>query len=298
MAVRIWIVCPCFLDTASFRRVRDEAAAVLAADAPGAQVTFVLVDDSAGQDPDVAGIATLPDVQVVTPPYNLGHQGALVFALRGLGRVLDDGDYVVTMDADGEDRPHDLGRLLAPLFSDRDNLHKVGLARRTYRSESTIFKVFYAAFKLVFFALTGTVIRSGNFVAYRGWLLKQVIYHPHFDYCYASSFVSLPMKTEPVPLPRGNRYAGRSRMGYMGLFTHGVRMLMPFSERIAVRGMLASTVLLGASVVALAIALPLRWDPRWALFGVFYATLTLGILVLLFATFSQSKAHSLSQLRE
>ena len=298
MAVRIWVVCPCFFDTASFRRVRDEAAAVLSTGAPGAHVTFVLIDDSAGQDPDVAGIVALPDVRVVTPPYNLGHQGALVFALRGLGRVVANDDYVVTMDADGEDRPADLGHLLAPLLSDRDNLHKVGLARRTHRTESTIFKIFYAAFRLVFFTLTGTVIRSGNFVAYRGWLLKQVIYHPHFDFCYASSFVSLPMQIELVPLPRGTRYAGRSRMGYMGLFTHGVRMLMPFSERVAVRGILASTVLLGASAVALVLAIALRWDPRWALFGVFYATLLIGVLVLLFATFSQAKARSLSHLQE
>jgi hypothetical protein len=296
--MRVWIVCPCFFDTASFSRVREEATAVLRAVVPDAQLTFVLVDDSAGQDPDVAGMATLRDVQIVTPPYNLGHQGALVFALRGLGRALEQDDYVVTMDADGEDRPEDLGRLLAPLLATRDNLHKVSLAHRTHRAESATFKVLYSAFKLVFVALTGTVIRSGNFVAYRGWLLKQVIYHPHFDHCYASSFVSLPMQTELVPLPRGSRYAGQSRMGYMGLFTHGVRMLMPFSERIATRGILASSVLLGVSALTLAVALALRCDPRWALAGVFYATLTLGIFVLLFATFSQSKARSLRGLKD
>jgi hypothetical protein len=278
--------------------VREEATAVLRAVVPEAQLTFVLVDDSAGQDPDVAGMATLRDVQIVTPPYNLGHQGALVFALRGLGRALEQDDYVVTMDADGEDRPDDLGRLMAPLLADRDNLHKVSLAHRTQRAESATFKVLYSAFKLVFLALTGTVIRSGNFVAYRGWLLKQVIHHPHFDHCYASSFVSLPMQIALVPLPRGSRYGGQSRMGYMGLFTHGVRMLMPFSERIATRGILASSVLLGVSAMTLAVALARRWDPRWALAGVFYGTLTLGIFVLLFATFSQSKARSLRGLKD
>jgi hypothetical protein len=296
--MRIWIVCPCYFDTMSFARVREEATMVLRSVTPDAELRFVLVDDSAGQDPAVAVIAAFPDVQIVTPPYNLGHQGALVFALRGLGRTLDEHDFVVTMDADGEDRPADLGQLLAPLLANRDNLHKVSLAHRTHRAESAIFKVLYSAFKLVFFALTGTVIRSGNFVAYRGWLLKQVIYHPHFDHCYASSFVSLPMQTELVPLARGHRYGGQSRMGYMGLFTHGIRMLMPFSERVATRGILASTVLLGASLVILLIALASRWDPRWALFGVFYATLTLGIFVLLFATFSQSKARSLRGLKD
>ncbi len=296
--MRVWIVCPCFFDTAPFSRVREEATTALRALVPEAQVTFVLVDDSAGQDPAVAAMAIHPDVQIVTPPYNLGHQGALVFALRGLGRALDERDYVVTMDADGEDRPGDLEQLLAPLLGNRDNLHKVSLARRTHRVESATFKVFYSAFKLVFLALTGTVIRSGNFVAYRGWLLKQVIHHPHFDHCYASSFVSLPMQTELVPLSRGARFGGQSRMGYMGLFTHGIRMLMPFSERIATRGILASSVLFGVSLVSLAVALARRWDPRWSAAGVFFATLTLGIFVLLFATFSQSKARSLRGLKD
>ena len=213
--MRIWIVTPCFFDTEPFSRVREEATAVLRAAVPAAQLTFVLVDDSAGQDAAVAALAALPDVQIVRPPYNLGHQGALVFALRDLGRTLDEDDYVVTMDADGEDRPADLGQLLAPLLGSPDNLHKVSLAHRTQREESATFKILYSAFKLVFMALTGTVIRSGNFVAYRGWLLKQVIYHPHFDHCYASSFVSLPIRPSWCPCGKGGTRATR----YMGLYT-------------------------------------------------------------------------------
>ncbi len=296
--MRIWVVCPCFFDTASFRRVREEALVALRSAAPNAEVTFVLVDDTAGQDHAVPDVAALPDVQVIAPPYNLGHQGALVYALRRLGDTVRDDDFIVTMDSDGEDQPADLAALLAPLLSDPDNVHKVSLARRTRRHEGLAFKTFYAVFKLVFRTLTGTVIRSGNFVAYRGWLLNEVIHHPHFDHCYSSSFISLPMQTVPVPLARGRRFAGRSHMGFGGLFVHGVRMLMPFGERIAARGIIVSAPILVASVAALIATMVLRANPMWPMFGVCFATLTLGLCVLLFATFSHSKARNLRGLQD
>jgi polyisoprenyl-phosphate glycosyltransferase len=292
--MRLWVACPCFFDTESFLRVRIETRAILREVVPRASVTFLLIDDTAGQDLAIASLNELPDVQVVAPPYNLGHQGALVYALRGLGHSVNDDDFVVTMDSDGEDQPADVGALLEPLLHATDNLHKVSIARRTRRHESLVFKLFYAAFKTAFRLLTGTLVRSGNFVAYRGWLLRQVIYHPHFDHCYSSSFVSLPMQVDFVPLARGRRYGGRSRMGYMGLFSHGLRMLMPFSERIATRGIMASLLVLSISGLCLVLGVGLGWAALWpAALGLFGGALMLGFSILLFATFSQTKARSL-----
>lgn len=260
---------------------------------PEAPVQFVLIDDTAGQDPAIRPIAKESGIQVIAPPYNLGHQGALVFALRGLGSLIQETDVVVTMDADGEDRPKDLTALVTALLKEQDNLHRVSIAIRTQRTESIAFKVFYLAFKIVFRTLTGTVIRNGNFAAYRGWLLREVIFHPHFDQCYSSSFMSLPMQIEKVPLPRGTRYEGKSKMGFMGLFTHGIRMLMPFSERIATRGMIVSV---GAMTLSLGVFLTEIFLGRFdvlPLFTLTLAALGLGVCVILFATFSQNKARSL-----
>ncbi len=296
--MKVWIVSPCFFDTASFLRVRDEAKQSLISELPGTELTFVLIDDSAGQDRAVKDVAELEDIRVVRPPYNLGHQGALVFALREMGGVVKEDDLIVTMDADGEDRPQDLGDLIAPLLRNRHNLQKVSIARRTRRSETVLFKVLYSCFKAVFRTLTGTVVRNGNFAAYRGWLLHEVIFHPHFDQCYSASFISLPMQIEMVPLPRGERYGGKSRMGYTNLITHGIRMLMPFSERIATRGMVASAILLCVCAVGLLGSLIVGWPVVVPILGLTCGTLTLGIFVLLFATFSQSKSHTLRRLSE
>ena len=178
---RLWVVCPCFFDVPSFVRVRSELLEVVAAEQLGARPRFVVVDDTAGRDPGVATLLEHDDTRVLTPPYNLGHQGAIVYALRRLSGEMRAEDLVVTMDSDGQDRPRDLPALLAPLRAQPDNLQLVSVARRTSRVESWPFKVSYFAFRVVFRILTGTVVRSGNFAAFRGRFGQETIFHPHVD---------------------------------------------------------------------------------------------------------------------
>ncbi|MGE4232444.1 MAG: glycosyltransferase family 2 protein [Bacteriovoracia bacterium] len=284
--MKIWIVSPCYFDVKSFERVRQEVLASSSLDRSLPEIRFVLIDDSARQDAEVVTLRRHSDVFVITPPYNLGHQAALVFALRTLRQKIAPQDIVVTMDSDGEDRPADVPILVRSLMQNPSELHRVSIARRTQRKETLLFKLFYSCFKTLFLFSTGTIVRNGNFVAFRGWFLENLIFHPHFDQCYASSFISLPLTITFVPLPRGNRFEGKSKMGYFGLVTHGIRMLMPFSEKIAVRGLVASSlgfVFFGA---------------LWKTIPAFVCLMFIGMFALLFATFSQTKARSLRGLVE
>ena len=111
----------------------------------------------------------------------------------------------------------------------------------------------YLFFRTIFRALTGTTVRSGNFAAQRGASLVATIDHPSFDLCYSSSLLALRRPTAMVPCARGHRYAGRSRMSTYGLIAHGIRMMLPYSERIAVRAFLSSLASL-AVLVAGAVA--------------------------------------------
>jgi len=287
----IWVVTPCFYDIPSFKRVQGEVKEILGPQDGSTDLRFVVVDDSAGQDREVQTLAAEASLTVITPPYNLGHQGALVFGLRKLGLEVAPDDMIVTMDSDGEDRPIDLSALLAPLMERKDNLHVVSVAKRTKRKESVQFKLMYFFYKIFFWTLTGKIIRNGNFAAMRGWFLKEVIFHPHFDQSYSSTFVSLPLQLFAVPIPRGDRYFGKSKMGLFGLITHGFRMLMPFSEKIAIRVIIFSA--LGFSLAFATLAAG-QIQLSFAL-----VELSVGIFIfglLLFSTFSQTKSQALRQL--
>jgi len=55
--------------------------------------------------------------------------------------------------------------------------------------------------------------------------------------------VGLNVPTILVPCERGRRTIGQSRMGLSALVRHGLGMLMPFTDRIATRALLAFAVL-------------------------------------------------------
>ncbi len=255
----------------------------------------------------MASLAELDDVTVLQPPFNLGHQRALVYALRkALPRIADD-DAVVTLDADGEDRPEDLPRLLATLTGRPPAERRVVLALRTKRRESIGFKVLYRLFRLLFRSLTGATVRSGNFAAMPGAIAKRALLHPTFDLSYSSAILALDLPVEFVPCERGERYEGRSKMTYGKLAMHGLRMLMPFTDRIAIRALAAFVFfgILGALLAAVVVCLKLftssaipGWTSYIALGALIVSLVALGNFVSLFVLFSQTRAVSLASIEE
>ena len=304
--VRLWVVCPSYRDVASFTLLRERVLEVLGVTGNLA-IRFVLVDDTGGFDPEIADLEPLDDVAIVTLPFNVGHQRAIVCALRTILPHVDDSDLIVTMDADGEDRPEDLPRMLAPLTEVPIEAGRLCVARRTERHESIRFRVMYICFRAMFRLLTGTTVRSGNYASYRGQLARRMLLHPYFDLCYSSTLVSLDIAVTQVPCPRGLRYAGRSRMNLLRLFMHGTRMLMPFTDRIAVRALTFFTTIFGIGVVLSLVVVGIRIFtdaavPGWAtatLLGILILSFSaLGNFVVLFVVFSHSRGISMAGLEE
>ncbi|MBI2810494.1 MAG: glycosyltransferase [Candidatus Melainabacteria bacterium] len=130
----LWVLCPCYYDFASVVELTKRAQQAINKAFPNSfQVRFVPIDDSGGQDIEFRTQVSFP--MSLTVPYNLGHQGALVYALRQMSGIVEDHDYIVTLDADGEDRPEDLPALLAPLLDKGEEYSLVTLAERTKRQE-------------------------------------------------------------------------------------------------------------------------------------------------------------------
>jgi polyisoprenyl-phosphate glycosyltransferase len=306
--VKTWIVIPVYRDVGSFEILRKNLLEVLASE--DADPTFVVIDDTAGQDPEIDRLRAYDDVTVLCPPFNLGHQRAIVYALRKILPRVGDDEAIVTLDADGEDQPADLPRLLAPLRKKEGEAHlqqQVVLALRTKRRESIGFKIFYRLFRLMFRALTGATVRSGNFAAMPGSLARRVLVHPSFDLSYSSAILALDVPVAYVPCERGERYEGRSKMTYGRLAMHGLRMLMPFTDRIAIRALAAFVFfgVLGGLLAALVVCFKLftssaipGWTSYIALGSLIVSLVALGNFVSLFVLFSQTRAVSLANIED
>jgi glycosyltransferase involved in cell wall biosynthesis len=300
--VSIWVVTPVYRDVRSFTILRDRLLEVLGTEQPAGAARFVVIDDTAGQDEEIETLRAFDDVSVLTPPFNLGHQRAIVYALRKILPGVADDDAIVTLDADGEDRPEDLPRLLAAMRGEQ----RVALALRTKRRESLQFKLMYRLFRILFRALTGTTVRSGNFAAMPGSVAKRALRHPTFDLSYSSAILALDLAIEYVPCERGERYEGRSKMTFGRLGMHALRMLMPFTDRIAIRALavFVASLVLGAMLALVVICIKLFGNsvPGWATFTVLGALIVslvaLGNFVTLFVLFSQNRAFSLASIED
>jgi len=117
--------------------------------------------------------------------------------------------------------------------------------------------------------------------------------------------VSLNLPITFIPCERGTRYTGRSRMDFQKLFVHGLRMLMPFTDRIAIRALVAFSLTFGVGIVLSLTVVAVRLFSRAAIPGWATSTLllililsftALGNFVMLFAVFSQSRGISLANL--
>ena len=80
----------------------------------------------------------------------------------GLCEIVDreEIDAAIVMDGDGEDRPVEIGTLLAVA---RQYPGQIVLAERTERSETLRFRFGYFLYKLLFRAMTGRTINFGNY---------------------------------------------------------------------------------------------------------------------------------------
>src|SRR6266567_8242353 len=128
---------------------------------PQFAVRVLLVDD--GSPDGIEGWRpfehkALMGVSVLHLRANLGHQRAICAGLCHIHEALSC-DFIVVMDADGEDRPKDAVQLIERALG-RSN--PVLFAERRKRLVGTLFRVGYAAFRLAHRILTGVSVRVGN----------------------------------------------------------------------------------------------------------------------------------------
>ena len=224
---RIEIFIPIFFDSAAFALMRQRMETLLSG---RYRLQFHLLDDSAGLDTSLAALAG-SNTLIHVLPRRMGHQAALVFGLKNYLPAGSD-YWVVTMDADGEDRPEDLLQLLQQKEKEENAFV---LAKRTERKESLSFKVMYFFYKRLFRLLTGLIVESGNFAVYSPDAIRAILPFLGFRFVYSSSLLAYGRPLLFVPCPKGNRLAGESKMDVLRLIRHGLIMLIPFWPLILLR---------------------------------------------------------------
>jgi hypothetical protein len=241
-------------------------------------VPFVVaVDDGSVSQPVSAALLEQAGLQgiVLRLKRNVGHQRAIAIGLNYVAEHYPMAQVVV-MDSDGEDKPSTIAELLRVL--DNDNTDVV-VAQRKSRVETFKFKAFYVVYKVIFQLLTGKRISFGNFMALKPAAVKRLAAMQELWIHVAGSVLVSRLRLATCPLDRGARYAGQSKMNFVGLALHGFKGLMVFAEDVLVRVGIACAVVATGSVVGSCAAIVLKVigfaTPGWF-------SVALGILLLVF----------------
>jgi polyisoprenyl-phosphate glycosyltransferase len=210
-------------------------------------------------------------IEILELSRNLGHQRAIAVGLA-FAQQKRPCRAVVVMDADGEDSPEDVPRLIEALDAQKES--SVIFAQRMQRSEGKIFKAFYMIYKAIFFLLTGSSVGFGNFSVVPYDLLCKVVVVSEIWNHYAAAVMKARIPYFELPTKRGKRLHGQSRMNFVSLVVHGLAAISVHSDVIGVRVLIAMSSLTFLSVIGILVVAALSFFtdlaiPSWALFGAF-----------------------------
>ena len=283
------ILVPVFNDWEAARFLVERLDSVFGQHALTARIVFV---DDGSQEP-------MPDQFPATPPRNiltiqsvelrtnLGHQRALCIGLVHLQRS-GVTTPVVIMDSDGEDAPSDIPRILEKFVAEGN--HKVIFAARRLRAEGFVFKFFYKLYRTIHRLVVGFDPRFGNFSVLPAAVLDRLVVTSDLWNHYAATVVKMKLPYSTLPIDRSKRFAGESRMGFVGLVIHGLSAMSVFGDTVGVRlliscgvfGVLTTILIVAAFIVKVATNLSI---PGWATYVTGLLLLLLSQLVVLSLVF-------------
>jgi polyisoprenyl-phosphate glycosyltransferase len=245
-------------------------------------IDVLLVNDGSTEQPEPGLLARnfehLRSVQILHLRRNLGHQRAIAV---GLVHIHENWPCaaVVVMDGDGEDRPRDAVRLIEEFRRHRQR--PIIFAERAKRLEKLGFRFSYWLYRFTHRLLTGVRVRVGNFSIVPWQAVERLVIVSELWNHYAAAIFRARIPYRTIPMDRGPRIHGESKMNFAALLVHGFSSISVFSDVVSTRLLVvasALTALLAASTGALVI---LSWGAHFSVPA--WATYLGGVLLVILA---------------
>jgi glycosyltransferase involved in cell wall biosynthesis len=242
------IVLPVYEDRACLRRLLCDIAALKLP-----SIRLLIVDDGSihapprSEDITDAGFSG----EIIRLQQNVGHQMAIAVGLKYAARHYP--NYcVLVMDADGEDPADAIPRLIRCFKSSAVD---VAVARRGHRHNSWVFQLCYRFYLLLFLLLTGRHISFGNYMLLSAGGVGRLSGMASLSVHFPATVLASGLVLSALPVDRGRRYVGVSRMSFAALVAHGICSMKVFAGAVFVRLAGCAT---GFAIASLALATLLR----------------------------------------
>ncbi|MGH7810321.1 MAG: glycosyl transferase, partial [Candidatus Binatia bacterium] len=214
--------------------------------------------------------------EVLSLRRNIGHQRAIAVGLSYIA-VNHPENSVVVMDADGEDDPKDVPRLVRECVANEGK--KIIFAARIRRSEGWAFTFFYHLYRLIHFLLTGVRVRVGNFSIIPPEILTRLVAVSELWNHYAAAAHKAKLPIALIPTVRIQRLDGTPSMDLVSLVVHGLSAMAVFGDRIGVRLLILVSLGMVLTVVGLIGVAAIRLTTDLAIPG--WSTYVTGFLLVM-----------------
>ena len=206
------------------------------------EVSVLIINDASTEvksDMD-SNFKKIKSVKFLNMKKNQGH--ARCFA-TGLKFIIEREifDYVIPMDADGEDRPEELNLLFNKLKEYPD---KVITADRVKRSEGLLFKFCYEIHKYLTYIFTGHLIKFGNYSCLPKDAVVKMVKEPSSWNSFSGSLAKLIPDRISISSIKGLRYYGPSKMSFFKLLIHSFSIIAVFKRTVFLRSFIFLSVYL------------------------------------------------------
>ena len=198
------------------------------------EFSVVIVNDCSADKPNIENqkLKKIKSIKIINLNKNLGSQRAIAIALKYLS-VLQEKKKIIIMDADGEDNPLVLRKIidLAIKFP-----KKIITVNRTKRNEKLIYRLLYEIHYLLTFLTTGKKVRFGNFSLINPENLNKLFSTGDLLASYPSAILKnfKEEEIEPILAERKKRYADDSKMNLFQLIFHSLRIISVFRRRLII----------------------------------------------------------------
>jgi polyisoprenyl-phosphate glycosyltransferase len=293
------VVTPVFNDWEAFGLLLEDLGKQKAADR--FLIHVFAVDDGSTTCPTAdaftSRLGNIERLHIMRLTGNLGHQRAIAVGLVAAFKV-SGFTAVVVMDCDGEDRPMDVFQLLEKA---KEYPGSIIVAKRAQRSESIVLRAMYRLYKALFRALTGQSITFGNFCLIPTPALQALVHNPAIWNHLAAAIKRSKTDFVEIPIDRGPRLRGISRMNFVSLALHGIGAISVYTDVVFVRIIMAAGITGLVVLLCLGGIFGIRLGTDWAIPGwATYVTASLTIIflqALLFASIALFQLLSLRSMR-
>lgn len=201
-----------------------------------AEFNFIIINDSSTEPHQTIKVPpNIFSIKVINMKKNKGHARCNAFGIRYLAE-LDNFDYTILMDGDGEDRPEELKPLVLQAIKD-ENISIV--AKRVKRSEGFFFQLLYKIHKIITLVFTGKNINFGNFSCLTKKDIKILSTKESLWSSFSGSLKKHIPNLNSINSMRGLRYFGPSKMSLFNLIVHSFSIIAVFKKNVFLRSSIA-----------------------------------------------------------